>query len=68
MGRDNESVSIGTWVVVIILLAIPIVGIITAIVLAFSSNENLKNFAWAVLSLIGIGIVLSLLFAGCGMI
>lgn len=65
MGNGNETVSIGTWVVVLILIAIPIVGFITILVLAFTENESLKNFARASLVLMGVGIALSLLLVAC---
>lgn len=64
--NTDEVVSIGSWIGISILLAIPIVNIIVVLYLAFgSNNENLRNFGKAALILMGIGIVLSVLFAAC---
>lgn len=65
--RDNEEVvSLGSWVGVLILLAIPIVNIIGVIAMSFMDiNQNLKNFARATLILMGIGLLFGLLFGGC---
>ncbi|WP_217990660.1 hypothetical protein [Bacillus sp. FJAT-45066] len=63
---DNEVVSIGVWIVVIIVLAIPIINIIALFVLAFGNhNKNLKNFAKASLILGGIGLLFAILVSGC---
>ena len=63
---DDEVVSIGVWIVVLIVLAIPIINIIALLVLAFGNhNENLKNFAKASLILGGIGLLLAILVSGC---
>ncbi|MFD2637819.1 hypothetical protein [Piscibacillus salipiscarius] len=60
----DEEVSIGKWVFILILVAIPIVNIITLLVLAMGKhNESLKNFAKASLILAVIGIILGLLFS-----
>ncbi|MDD3563394.1 MAG: hypothetical protein PHR32_06950 [Candidatus Cloacimonetes bacterium] len=56
--------TIGNWIVTMILAAIPIVNIIMLIVWAASSTENpnRKNWAIATLIFIGILIVLNILF------
>lgn len=64
--NTDEVVSIGSWIGISILLAIPLVNIITILYLAFgSTNENLKNFGKAALIIMVIGIALSILVAAC---
>lgn len=63
---DNDVVSIGTWVLVLIGTAIPFVSIIVLLVLAFGvNNENLKNYGKAALILWGIGLLLAFMLGGC---
>jgi prepilin-type N-terminal cleavage/methylation domain-containing protein len=64
---NNDVVSVGTWVLIFILLAIPIVNIIGLLIMAFGQgNANLKNFAKASLILMGISLVLIIMVKGCG--
>ncbi|MCB5251775.1 MAG: hypothetical protein RBR69_00150 [Candidatus Cloacimonadaceae bacterium] len=55
--------SIGNWIVTMIILIIPLVNIIMLIVWAASSSENPNRKNWAIAQLIfmGIGIVLYIL-------
>ncbi|WP_237665023.1 hypothetical protein [Sutcliffiella horikoshii] len=63
---DNSEVTIGTWIVVLLLIAIPLINIIVLLVLAFGDhNVNLKNFAKASLILMVVGFMLALLVSGC---
>lgn len=63
---QEEVVSVGTWIGILILLAIPIVNFIALLVIAFSDiNTNIKNYAKAVLIIFGIGLLLALLLRGC---
>ncbi|MCG1023583.1 hypothetical protein EKQ44_18245 [Sutcliffiella horikoshii] len=56
----------GTWIVVLLLIAIPLINIIVLLVLAFGDhNVNLKNFAKASLILMVVGFMLALLVSGC---
>ena len=59
-------ISIGEWVITIIIIAIPIVGFIMLFVWGFGSNTqpSKANWAKAALIMIGISIVLSFLFLG----
>ena len=59
-------ISVGEWVITIIIIAIPIVGFIMLFVWGFGSNTQLSkaNWAKATLIMIGISIVLSFLFLG----
>lgn len=66
--EKNDGISIGMWVGILILLAIPIVGLITLIILVGNEDTILSNFAKASLILMLLGFVLTLLLAGCGMI
>lgn len=65
--RQNPStVSIGDWVITLILVCIPVVNFIMLLVWAFSSNTPVSkaNWAKATLLLMIIGFVLMLLFWG----
>ncbi len=61
---NNERISVGDWLITIIITAIPLVGIIMLFVWAFSSNTNpsKSNWAKATLIMIAIAIVLSIIF------
>lgn len=66
---QSDTVSIGTWIVILIGLAIPLLNIIVMIGLAFSSdNETINNYGKALLILLGISFSLALLFGGCSRI
>ena len=61
----GQSPVVGTveWLVNLILLAIPIVGLIMCFVWAFGTgNLNRRNFARAALILMAVGILLSIIF------
>ncbi|WP_339148850.1 MULTISPECIES: hypothetical protein [unclassified Sutcliffiella] len=63
---DNSGVTIGTWIVVLLLIAIPLINIIVLLVLAFGDhNVNLKNFAKASLIIMVVGFMFALLVSGC---
>lgn len=64
--QNNSVVTLGDWVVTIIILALPIVNIIMLCVWAFGSSapESKKNFAKAQLIFMAIGIVLVILSWG----
>ncbi len=67
-GRNTEDImTVGEWIGVIIVLAIPILNVVMYFIWAFSSgtNENLKNFCRASLILAGIAIFLGVLLGGC---
>ena len=59
-------ISVGEWVITIIIIAIPIVGFIMLFVWGFGSNTqpSKANWAKATLIMIGISIVLSFLILG----
>ena len=59
-------ISVGEWVITIIIIAIPIVGFIMLFVWGFGSNTqpSKANWAKAALIMVGISIVLSFLFLG----
>lgn len=65
--NTDEVMSIGHWIMVMIVLAIPFVNIIMYVIWAFSSstNPNLSNFCKATLILGLIGIFIAIFFAGC---
>lgn len=59
--------SVGQWIGVLFILAIPIVGIIMYLVWAFSdsTNENLRNFCKASLLITLIVVGLTIILGGC---
>ena len=59
-------ISVGEWVITIIIIAIPIVGFIMLFIWGFGSDTqpSKANWAKATLIMIGISIVLSFLFLG----
>lgn len=62
--REEETVSIGSWLIAYLILCIPIVNIVMLFVWAFSDNSPKSKSNWAKASLIwiAIGVVLFLLF------
>ncbi|WP_404430740.1 hypothetical protein [Sutcliffiella horikoshii] len=63
---DSSEVTLGTWIVVLLLLAIPFVNFIVLLVLAFGDhNVSLKNFAKASLIFIVLGFLLTIFARGC---
>ncbi len=67
-GVQDKPLSVGDWVITLIILSIPLVGFIFLLYWALSStsNTNRKNFciAYLVLALIFIAIVVALMFMG----
>ncbi|GMQ62951.1 hypothetical protein [Vallitalea maricola] len=62
----SEDVTLGEWIIILILLAIPIVNIIVLVLLAFVwNNTSINNFGKASLILGIIGIVIFFLLRGC---
>ena len=65
---QDKPLSVGDWIITMILLAIPFVGLIFLLywALSSSSNVNRKNFciAYIVIALIMFAIVAALLFLG----
>ena len=64
-GYDTSPMSVGEWVITMILLAIPIVGLVMLIYWIVSSTGNLnrRNYCLATLVIIAIGIVIGVIFA-----
>jgi len=60
-----KPLSVGEWIVTLIITALPIIGFIMLFVWAFGSNANPNkaNWAKAALVLFAIGIALSILFS-----
>ena len=70
---DNQSspaISLGEWIITLIVLAIPLVNIIMLFVWGFSGSTNptKRNYCRAVLIFLVVGIILAFLFGGLGMI
>jgi phosphoglycerol transferase MdoB-like AlkP superfamily enzyme len=64
--RTAPVISLGEWIITLIVLAIPLIGLIMMLVWAFSSSTNpsKQNFCRASLLFAVIAIVLFLLFGG----
>lgn len=61
---DDRPLSIGDYIVMMIVGGIPLVGLIMMLVWAFggNTNTNRKNYARAMLIIMAVGIVLSIVF------
>lgn len=61
----EKAMSLGDWMITLLLLFIPIVNIVMLIVWSVDSktSETKKHFAWAYLIYMAIGIVLSIIFS-----
>ncbi|TVQ41291.1 MAG: hypothetical protein EA370_02445 [Wenzhouxiangella sp.] len=66
--QDNQPVSVGNWMLTILIMAIPLVNLIMLLVWAFSSGtpESKSNWAKATLIWMLILIVVSVLFGIVG--
>lgn len=66
--RESSPVSLGDWILTLIILAIPIVGLVMLFVWGFSSgtHPSKQNYCRAVLIFTLIGFVLVFLFAIMG--
>ena len=64
-GYDTSPMSVKDWVITMILLAIPVVGIVMLIIWIVSStgNVNRRNYCLASLVIAAIAIVLVIIFA-----
>lgn len=60
----SKAVSVGEWIITIIVMGIPLIGIIMTFIWAFGSGvkESKANFCKATLVITAIGITISLLF------
>ncbi|WP_035512690.1 hypothetical protein [Halalkalibacillus halophilus] len=60
---NDEDVSFGAWLGILLLIAIPFINIIFLIALATGErNESLKNFAKAALLIIVVGFILATIY------
>jgi di/tricarboxylate transporter len=62
---QQQQESLGGWILAVLLTLIPIVNIIYLLVLAFGTGPSVakRNFAWATLIWMAVGIVLSIVLA-----
>ena len=58
--QNQKPLSVKDWLVTLLLMAIPIVGIVLLFVYAFGSNENVNRQNWAKAQLIMLAIVMVL--------
>lgn len=67
---DTSPMSVGEWVITMILLAIPVVGLVMLIywIVSSTGNINRRNYCLASLIIaaiiIGIGIIIAVFFGG----
>ena len=62
----DKVVSIGSWIGILILTAIPFINLIALLIMAFSSdNENIKNYGKASLIIVAIPLALLILLRAC---
>lgn len=64
--KNQSPVSIGNWIITLILTSIPLVGFIMLLVWAFGNNTPVSksNYAKATLIMMVIGLILVILFWG----
>ncbi|XMB86858.1 hypothetical protein RJG79_03420 [Mycoplasmatota bacterium WC44] len=62
MSTENKILSVGDWMITLLLLYIPIVNIIAFIVFLVGENKTRKNFVLAQLMFFIIGLVLFFMF------
>ena len=59
---DRNYVSVGTWMLIMFITAIPIIGVIVILLGAFTGeNESRKNYFRAILAWVGVGIALAVI-------
>ncbi len=62
--KNQAPMSVKDWLLTLLIMAIPFVGIIMLFVYAFGSNENVNKQNWAKAQLIMIAIVVGLAILG----
>lgn len=61
---NQKPMSVKDWLVTMLLMAIPVVGIVLLFVYAFGSNENINKQNWAKAQLLLAAIILGLVIIG----
>jgi threonine/homoserine/homoserine lactone efflux protein len=65
--NDSNYVSVGSWMLMMLVTAIPCIGVIMIVVWAFTGeNESRKNYYRAILAWFGILLVLFAVLAAMG--
>ena len=59
--QNNQPMSVKDWLVTLLIIAIPLVGLIMLFVYAFGNNENVNKQNWAKAQLIMLAIVFALI-------
>lgn len=57
---NHQPMSVKDWLITLLLMAIPLVGIVMLFVYAFGSNENINRQNWAKAQLIMMAIIIGL--------
>lgn len=58
---NQKPMSVKDWLITLLIMAIPLVGLIMLFVYAFSDNENLNKKNWAKAQLIFLAVIMSLM-------
>jgi branched-subunit amino acid transport protein AzlD len=59
--QNQKPMSVKDWLITLLIMAIPIVGLVMLFIYAFGNNENVNKQNWAKAQLIMLGIVFGLL-------
>jgi branched-subunit amino acid transport protein AzlD len=59
---NQKPMSVKDWLVTLLIMAIPIVGLVMLFIYAFGNNENVNKQNWAKAQLIMMAIIIALIF------
>ena len=62
--QNQSPMSVKDWLLTLLIMAIPVVGIVMLFVYAFGNNENVNKQNWAKAQLIMMAIIFSLIILG----
>ena len=62
--KTDKDMTVGDWLITMLILIIPIVNIVMLFIWGFGSPDSRRNYARASLIWMGIGIVLMFIFYG----
>ena len=65
--RDQNYISVGSWMLMMLITALPCIGVVMIVIWAFiGENESRKNYYRALLAWFGIGVVLFVILVVLG--
>ena len=62
--ENQKPMSVKDWLITLLLMAIPVVGIVMLFIYAFGNGENINKKNWAKAQLIMIAIIIGLFVVG----